>query len=69
MPPEQYGIQGKGPFAALEATFLSAVVDAVAAGHTHLEEAATFADGLSNVRVLEGARQSAQAGGSWVDCR
>ncbi len=69
MPPEQYGIQGKGAFAALEATFLAAVVEAVAGGHTHLEEAATFADGLSNVRVLEGARQSAQAGGSWVDCR
>ena len=69
LPPEHYGIQGRGPFAALEGAFLTAVVEAVASGQTHLDEAATFADGLSNVRILEAARQSAQAGGSWVRCR
>ena len=69
MPPEQYGIQGRGPFAALEAPFLAAVVEAVAGGRTELDEAATFADGLSNVRVLEAARQSSRAGGGWVACR
>ncbi len=69
MPPEQYGIRGKGPFAALEAPFLAAIVEAVARNHTHVEEAATFADGLANVRVLAAARQSSQAGGTWVPCR
>jgi len=68
MPPEQYGISGKGPFAALEAPFLCAVVEAVANGNTHVEEAATFADGLANVRVLEAARRSSQAGGGWIGC-
>ena len=69
MPPEQYGIQGKGPFAALQVPFLAAVVEAVASGQTHVEEAATFADGLANVRVLAAARESSQAGGTWVPCR
>ncbi len=68
-PPEHYGIQGRGPFAALEAPFLEAVVNAVANGRTELEEAATFADGLSNVRILAAARQSARTGGGWIDCR
>jgi predicted dehydrogenase len=68
LPPEHYGIQGKGPFAALEGPFLSAVVDAVANGQTTLAEAATFADGVNNVRVLEAARRSSRADGSWVSC-
>ena len=67
-PPEHYGIQGRGPFASLEATFLEAVVKAVANGQTELQEAATFADGLSNVRILEAARQSARTGGGWISC-
>ncbi len=69
MPPEQYGIQGRGPFAALEVPFLADVVAAVADGRTELEEAATFADGLANVRILEAARQSAGNGGAWVRVR
>lgn len=69
LPPQHFGIQGRGPFAALEAPFLRAVVEAVASGQTHLEEAATFADGLTNVRILEAARQSSRAGGGWVSCR
>ncbi len=64
--PEHYGIQGRGPFAALEAPFLASVVEAVANGRTELEEAATFAEGLANVRIFEAARQSARAGGGWV---
>lgn len=68
LPPEHYGIQGKGPFAALEGPFLSAVVEAVANSQTTLAEAATFADGVSNVRVLEAARRSSRADGSWIRC-
>lgn len=68
-PPEQYGIQGKGPFAALEAIFLRDVVGAVAAGATVLPGAASFDDGLRNVRVLEAARTSASDAGRWVNCR
>ncbi len=69
MPPEQYGIQGRGPFAALEVPFLTDVVEAVAGGRTELDEAATFADGLANVRILEAARQSAGNDGAWVRVR
>ena len=69
LPPEHYGIQGKGPFAALTGPFLSAVVEAVASGQTDVPEAATFADGLANMRVLEAARQSARTDSSWVVCR
>ena len=69
MPPEQYGIQGRGPFAALEAPFLASVVEAVAEGRTEVDEAATFADGLSNMRILDAARRSSRAAGGWVDCR
>lgn len=68
MPPEQYGIQGRGPFAALEAPFLTSVVEAVADGRTELAGAATFADGLTNMRILEAARRSARDGGAWVRC-
>ena len=68
LPPEHYGIQGRGPFAALEAPFLEAVVETVARGETELGEAATFADGLTNVRILEAARQSARSGGGWISC-
>ena len=68
LPPEHYGIQGKGPFAALEGPFLSAVVETVANGQTTLTEAATFADGVNNVRVLEAARRSSRADGSWIRC-
>lgn len=69
MPPEQYGIQGRGPFAALEAPFLASVIETVASGRTELEEAATFADGSRNVRVLDAARRSFRNGGGWVSCR
>ncbi len=69
MPPEQYGIQGRGPFAALEAPFLAAVVEAVAEGRIEVAEAATFADGVINVRVLEAARRSSRNNGRWVSCR
>ncbi len=69
MPPAQYGIQGRGPFAALEVPFLAEVVTAVASGRTELSEAATFADGLANVRILEAARRSAADGEKWVRCR
>lgn len=69
MPPEQYGIQGRGPFAAIEAPFLADVVNAVANGETELPEAATFADGLANTRILEAARGSASTGGGWISCR
>ena len=69
LPPEYYGIQGRGPFAALEAPFLAAVVEAVAGGQTQLNEAATFADGLTNVRILDAARRSSLTGGRWVSCR
>ena len=69
LPPEHYGIQGRGPFAALEAPFLAAVVEAVAGGQTQLKEAATFADGLANVRILDAARRSSLTGGGWVSCR
>jgi predicted dehydrogenase len=68
LPPEHYGIQGRGPFAALQTPFLAAVVEAVAGGQTRLEEAATFADGLTNVRILDAARQSSLTGGGWVSC-
>lgn len=66
--PEHYGIQRRGPFAAIEAPFLASVVEAVANGATEMADAATFADGLANVRVLEAARQSSRTGGGWVRC-
>ena len=69
LPPEHYGIEGKGPFAALTGPFLSDVIEAVASGQTELPEAATFADGLANMRVLAAARQSARTDSGWVDCR
>ncbi|MEE2888154.1 MAG: Gfo/Idh/MocA family oxidoreductase [Planctomycetota bacterium] len=62
-PPETYGIQGRGPFAAMNGPFLRAVIDAVARGDSQLPGAATFDDGLANVRVLEAARESSSAGG------
>jgi predicted dehydrogenase len=67
-PPEQYGIHGKGPFAALEAIFLRDVIVAVAGGASELPEAASFDDGRRNVRVLEAARASALDGGRWIAC-
>ncbi len=68
IPPEEYGVVGRGPFAALEVAHLAAIVEAVSRGETELEEAATFADGLANVRVLEAARASSADGGGWVAC-
>ncbi len=61
--PEHFGIKGRGPFAAMNGPFLSALVAAVARGDSQLPGAATFADGLANVRVLQAARESSLAGG------
>lgn len=58
-----------GPFNALAPLFLEDLVRAVAAGESTLAEAATFADGLANMRILEGARASSKLGGAQVDCR
>lgn len=67
--PETYGMRGGGGFAACEPLFLREVIDAVAAGRTQLAEAATFADGLACMKILDAARRSSAGNGAWVPCR
>ncbi len=69
LPPEHYGIQGRGPFAAMNGPFLSALVEAVAHGDSELPRAATFEDGLANVRILQAARESSRADGTRISVR
>ncbi len=67
--PEDFGMTGRGAFAACEPLFLKDVIGAVSAGQNHLPEAATFEDGLACMRVLEAARYSSRTGCGWVDCK
>jgi predicted dehydrogenase len=52
---------GYGPFGRCEPIFLARVLDAVREGRTEVEGAATFADGLATMRVLDAVRASAAA--------
>jgi predicted dehydrogenase len=56
-----------GPFGRAEPLYLRAVLDAVAEGRSELPGAATFADGLACMQVLDAARES-DASGRWVPC-
>ncbi len=49
--------------------FLSALVEAVARGDSELPLAATFEDGLANVRILQAARESSRADGTRISVR
>ena len=55
----------QGPFARAEPLFLADVIAAVARGKTELPGAATFADGLACMRVLDAARAS-HAAARWT---
>lgn len=56
------GMPEAGPFARILPLYLRDVVAAVAAGATELPGAATFADGLATMRVLDAARRVAVRG-------
>ena len=56
-----------GPFARMLPGYLRDVVGAVSRGESTLPGAATFADGLATVRIMDAARRSA-AGASWESC-
>ena len=56
-----------GAFGRAEPMFLRDVLAAVAEGRSELPGAATFADGLACMRVLDAARASDEQGG-WVAC-
>lgn len=56
-----------GIFPRLLPLYLSDVLAAVRSGATEVPGAATFADGLATMRILDAARRSARDGG-WVPC-
>jgi predicted dehydrogenase len=61
----ELGMPDMGPFARMLPLFLRDVVRAVRAGESQLPGAATFADGLATMRVLDAARRSAEDA-AWV---
>lgn len=65
--PADHGIARSGAFAACAPLFLADVIGAVREGRTEIPEAATFADGLACMRVMEAARRSSAQGGAWVE--
>jgi predicted dehydrogenase len=65
--PEDHGIHRAGAFAACAPLFLADLLEAVREGRADLAGAATFADGLACMRVLDAARRSSAAGGRWVE--
>ncbi len=66
---EELGTEGYGGmFPRVLPLYLRDVLQAVRDGATELPGAATFADGLATMRVMDAARRSARDGG-WVDCR
>ncbi|MCP3919986.1 MAG: Gfo/Idh/MocA family oxidoreductase [bacterium] len=63
--PEELSMPDLGIFSRMLPLYLRDVIGAVAAGATSLAGAATFADGLETMRVLDAARRSASEG-SWA---
>jgi predicted dehydrogenase len=66
--PESFGMGGGGAFAACEPLFLTELIAAIAAGESSLHEAATFADGVQCMKVLDAARESSRQGGIRIAC-
>lgn len=64
---EELKIPKAGIYERLLPLYLRDVVAAVAAGHKAVEHAATFADGLVTMRVLDAARRS-NIDDAWVGC-
>ncbi len=64
---EQLGMPDQGPFARMLPAYLRDILGAVSRGESTLPRAATFADGLATVRIMDAARRSA-ARASWESC-
>jgi predicted dehydrogenase len=58
-----YGMEDHGIFARCLPLYLRDLVQAVSAGRTTLDQAATFTDGLAVQRILDAARSSSAKGG------
>jgi hypothetical protein len=56
-------MEDHGIFARCLPLYLRDLIQAVGAGHTALDQAATFTDGLAVQRILDAARSSSAEGG------
>jgi predicted dehydrogenase len=65
---DELGMPDQGIFARILPLYLKDVIAAVRDGQQVLEGAATFADGIATMRVLDAARRSASEG-TWVPCQ